>query len=163
MLPKILSLVLTVLLLGWMFYFFVGTLPLLILKHEDPADWRMVRGFFNIHYLVLMGFAVLDSFNSILAGRIVLGSATACIALFGFIARTTIVPRMDGLRTTLGGGNVMALRSFRRLHIVGLALNILVLASFVTALSLASGEIVTCGTSPPGCNGAECRVLCSLL
>ena len=40
----------TVALLVTTAYFIMGSLPLLVLKHDTPMDARFVRGFFNIYY-----------------------------------------------------------------------------------------------------------------
>lgn len=161
-LPKLLSLTSMVVLLGWMLYCLVGGLPLLTLKHTDPSDSRMVRGFFNVHYLVLMSFAVMGMLSAAVMERYTLAAATGCIAIVGFTARRLIVMRMDRLRSTMTPVDAPAIRQFRRLHVTGLALNVVLFVGFVSALTLASAEIVTCQDTPPGCRGPDCRVLCSL-
>ena len=40
----------TVALLVWMGFFMMGSLPLMILKHDTPMDARFVRGLFNLYY-----------------------------------------------------------------------------------------------------------------
>ena len=42
------ALVFTVALLVTTAYFMMGSLPLLILKHDTPVDARFIRGFFNV-------------------------------------------------------------------------------------------------------------------
>ena len=32
-------------------YFIMGSIPLLVLKHDTPLDARFVRGFFNTYYV----------------------------------------------------------------------------------------------------------------
>ena len=163
MLPKIISLISIVLLFGWMLYFFLGGLPLLIVKHDDASDSRLVRGFFHIHYLVLMSIASIGALSSAFADRRLLAASFGCIALFGFAARRTIVPRMDRLRSTMSATDVLAIRSFRRLHVIGIAFNFVLLVGLLAALSASSAQMVSCSDLPPGCREGECRVQCSLL
>ena len=163
MLPKIISLISIVTLLGWMFYFLVGGSPLLILKHDDPSDSRLVRSFFDVHYLALMSLAAVGTLSSALADRRLLAAAFAGIACIGFIARRVIVARMDRLRDTITATDTTVISRFRRLHVAGLVLNIFLLAGFISALGLSTADIVTCVETPPGCRGNGCRVLCSLL
>ena len=146
-----------------MFYFLLGGLPLLILKYDDPSDSRLVRGFFDVHYKALMTIAVFGALSAAFSDRRLLAVAIGCIVVAGFTARRVIVSRMDQLRKTMSATDAAAIRSFRRLHINGMVLNVFLLAGFVSALALSSGEIVKCAETPPGCQGSECRVLCSLL
>jgi hypothetical protein len=162
-LPKIISLVSVVLLLGWMFYCVVGGAPLLILKYDHPTDARLVRGFFEVHYLVLMILAAVGTLSSAFSGRPLLATAIACIALTGFTARRVIVARMDRLRSTMTVTDAPAKRKFRTLHVTGLALNVLLLIGFISALAFSSADMVSCVETPPGCRGESCRTQCSLL
>lgn len=163
MLAKAIFLMSIAALLAWMLYFMLGSLPLLILKHDDASDSQLVRGFFNVHYLVLMSIASIGTLSAIIADRRFLAASIACIALIGFTARKLIVARMDQLRSTLSATNTPAIQKFRKLHITGLALNLCLLIGFVSALSLASAEIISCVEIPPGCRGDGCRAQCSLL
>jgi hypothetical protein len=163
MLPKILSLVTIVVLPAWMLYFLMGSAPLLILKHDQPDDARLVRGFFDVHYLVLMIIATIGSVSSAIAHRWILTTAIATVALIGCTARRLIVSRMDRLRSTMTATDAPAISSFRKLHVRGLALNTMMLAGFLTALGFSSAEIVSCIQVPPGCSGDACRLQCSLL
>lgn len=163
MLPKIVSLISIVLLLGWMLYFMMGGLTLLILKHDDQSDQRLVRGFFHVHYLALITIASLGALSSAVADRRMIAASIGCIAIIGFTARQLIVSRMDRLRSTMSATDVPAIRTFRRLHVAGLALNLMLLSGFVFVLSRSSAEIVSCVDIPAGCRGEGCRVQCSLL
>ena len=163
LLPKIVSLISVVALLGWMIYFFLGALPLLIVKHDDASDSRLVRGFFDVHYLALMAIATIGALSSAFADRRLMAAALGCIALVGFFARRLIVPRMDQLRSTLSAADAPAVRRFRRLHVGGLVLNVFLLIGFIAVLVASSAQIVSCSELPPGCREGECRVQCSLL
>ena len=57
MLPISVALVCTVLLLISMGFFMLGSLPLLVLKHDTPLDARFIRGLFNVYYLAVMYLA----------------------------------------------------------------------------------------------------------
>lgn len=163
MLPKVISLVSIVLQLGWMFYFIAGGLPLLVLKYDHPSDARLIRGFFDVHYLVLMSITAVGTLGNVFSNRTLLATAVACIGLVGFAARRTIVPRMDLLRETITAVDYPAIRKFRTLHVTGIVLNVFMLAGFISALVLSSANMVSCSDVPVGCQGQECRTQCSLL
>ena len=58
-----------VLLLFWMGFFTLGSLPLMVLKHDTPQDARFVRGFFDVHYKAVMAGAGLGTVAHTAAGR----------------------------------------------------------------------------------------------
>lgn len=147
----------------WMFYFILGGLPLLILKYDHPSDARLIRGFFDVHYIVSMCIAVVGTLANVLSDRPVLAAAIACVGLTGFTARSMIVSRLDGLRSTIDATNAPAMRRFRRLHLTGMAINVLLIAGMIWALAASSASVVSCYQVPAGCQGDECRTLCSLL
>lgn len=49
MLTTILPLATIVLLLLWMGFFMLGSLPLVILRHDTPLDARFIRGLFDVY------------------------------------------------------------------------------------------------------------------
>ena len=123
MLPKIVSLISIVALMGWMFYFLCGGLPLLILKHDVPQDARFVHRFFEVHYVALIGITTIGALSAALSERGLLAAAIAGIGLVGFTARRVIVTNMDRLRGTMIATDPRAIRRFRQFHAAGLALN----------------------------------------
>ena len=44
----------TVALLVTTAYFIMGSIPLLVLKHDTPLDSRFIRGLFNVYYTAVM-------------------------------------------------------------------------------------------------------------
>jgi hypothetical protein len=135
MLPKVIAFISTVALLVWMAYFLLGCLPLLILKHDTSTDSRFVRGFFNVHYLVLMGIAIVGALNWALLDRRFMALVMACIAFVAFAARRGFVARMDRMRSTMTTTEPLAIRGFRQLHIAGIILNVVLLIGFGLAIT----------------------------
>lgn len=162
-LAKIVSLISIILLIGWMLHLLLGSTPLLILKYDDPADQRLLRGFFAVHYQVLVIIAVIGGLGAFIAERRVLGTAFLAIALIGIVARHIVIGRLDRLRETHVTGAPVATPAFRRLHIAGLALDVVLIVAFMAALGAASAEVFSCIDVPPGCRGETCRAQCSLL
>ncbi len=125
----IVALISTVALLVWMGFFMMGSLPLLILKHDTPLDSRFIRGLFNVYYLALMPTATVGASSYALAGRPGIALALGCVAMLGFAARHWFVGRMDTLRSTMTADDAVAIARFRRLHVAGMLLNVLTLAA----------------------------------
>ena len=50
-------------------YFLVGSVPLLILKHDTPVDGNFIRSFFNLYYRVAAFVATAATLTYALSGR----------------------------------------------------------------------------------------------
>jgi hypothetical protein len=131
----IVALISTVALLVWMGFFMMGSLPLLILKHDTPLDSRFIRGLFNVYYLAVMATAGVGALSYALAGRPLIALALGCVAGLGFAGRYWFVSRMDRVRSTMTADDWPAIRQFRRLHIGGMLLNVVLLGAFCFGLT----------------------------
>lgn len=134
----ILALISTVVLLVWMGFFMMGSLPLLVLKHDTPVDSRFIRGLFNLYYVAIMATGAVGAASSALAGRFVVALGLGSVAAIGFAGRRWVVPRMDAVRSAMTADDAFAIRRFRRLHIAGMLLNVLLLAAFCVAMTRVS-------------------------
>jgi len=134
----IVALISTVVLLVWMGFFMMGSLPLLILKHDTPVDSRFIRGLFNVYYVAIMSAAGVGALSCALANRPLLALALGCVAGFGFAGRYWLVSRMDTVRSTMTADDSSAIGQFRRLHIAGMLLNVALLAAVCFGLTRVS-------------------------
>lgn len=135
MLPTVMSLIATVVLLVWMGFFMMGSLPLLVLQHDTPLDARFIRGLFNVYYLAVMPTASAAALGYAWIGRPLFALGMACIAALAFsLRRWLIIPRMDALRGAALATDT-AILQFRRLHIAGMVLNVAQLAAVAWALT----------------------------
>lgn len=134
----IVALISTVALLVWMGFFMMGSLPLLILKHDTPLDARFIRGLFNVYYVAIMATAAAGALSYAFAERLLIALALACVAGLGFAGRCWFVSRMDTVRSTMTADDSDAIRRFRRLHIAGMLLNVVLLAAFCFGLTRVS-------------------------
>jgi hypothetical protein len=125
----ILALISTVVLLVWMGFFMMGSLPLLVLKHDTPLDSRFIRGLFNVYYVAIMATGIVAALSSALAGQSTVALALSLVAGIGFAGRHWFISRMDMVRSTMTADDSSAIRQFRRLHIAGMLLNVMLLAA----------------------------------
>lgn len=132
--PLIAALVFTVALLVVTGYFIMGSVPLLILKHDTPLDGRFVRAFFNTYYLAAMGTAGATALSYAVAGRVVLAAGAAGLAALALLLRLKVIPRMDTLRARIEVSEASAIGSFRRIHLTAIVINVAQLALIVGAL-----------------------------
>ena len=131
----VVAMISTVALLVWMGFFMMGSLPLLILKHDSPVDARFVRGFFNLYYIAITLTGMVGAVSFALAARPLLAAGVAFVAACGFIGRRRIVADMDRLRSTMTAQDEARIRQFRRLHIGGMVGNIAMLSTFCVAMT----------------------------
>src|SRR5258705_13287038 len=96
-LAMIVALFFTLALLVTTAYFIMGSIPLLVLKHDTPLDARFVRGFFNIYYVAAVATASATSISFAFAGRLALASGAAALALLAAVLRKKVIPKMDAL------------------------------------------------------------------
>lgn len=135
MLPIVISLIATVILLVWMGFFMMGSLPLLILKHDTPLDSRFIRGLFNVYYLAVILTASAAALSYAWSGRLGFALGMGFIAALAFaLRRWVIIPRMDLLRSTIPAADA-SIFQFRKLHIAGMVLNVAQLGTVAWSLT----------------------------
>lgn len=129
-----LALIATVALLVWMGFFMMGSLPLLVLSHDTPLDARFIRGLFNLYCKALMITAAVGAVGYAFADHAGIALGFGAMAALGFAGRHGIVGRMDRVRSTMTADDAQSIRRFRRLHITGMLLNVLLLATYVLGM-----------------------------
>jgi hypothetical protein len=133
-LAMIAALFFTVALLVTTAYFIMGSIPLLVLKHDTPLDARFVRGFFNTYYVGAVITASATSISFAFAGRPALAVGAAALALLALVLRGKIIPKMDALGAQIQSDYMEAIPGFRRTHVTAIAINILQLVAIVWSL-----------------------------
>ena len=127
----------TVALLVTTLYFILGSIPLLVLKHDTPLDARFVRGFFNIYYRAAVFAAGATALSYAFAGRPELATGAGLLALLAIVLRKKIIPKMEALGAQIQSNEMDAIPGFRRTHFTAIAINILQLVVIVWSLTAA--------------------------
>ncbi len=125
----------TVALLVTTLYFILGSIPLLVLKHDTPLDARFVRGFFNIYYRAAVVTASATSISYAFAGRPALATGAAALALLAVALRKRIIPKMEALGAQIQSNSMDAIPGFRRTHVTAIAINVAQLVAIVWSLT----------------------------
>jgi hypothetical protein len=133
-LPLIVALIFTVILLVITAYFLMGSLPLLVLKHDTPLDARFVRGFFNTYYVTAMYAAGATSLSYVVAGKYVFGAVAAGLAAAAVMLRRAVMEKMDSIRAELHADDAAAIMAFRRTHVVAILATLAQLVLIVWSL-----------------------------
>jgi hypothetical protein len=105
-------------------YFLLGGLPLLVLKHDVPLDARFIRGFFNVYYRAAFWTALGACASFALWGRFGFALGAALIAAVATLLRSRLLPAMQRLGSRIESSEGDAIRSFRRVHVIALLLNV---------------------------------------
>lgn len=116
-------------------FFSMGSLPLLVLKHDTPLDARFIRGLFNVYYLAVVATAALGVLGYALTGRPTIALVMVAIAGLALLSRRWIVGQMDLARNSAMADDPSAVRRFRRLHIGGMILNAAQLGIFCVGMT----------------------------
>ena len=128
----------TVALLVTTAYFIMGSIPLLVLRHDTPLDAGFVRGFFNIYYVATLITATATSISYAFAGRPALATGAAALALMAVILRKKVIPTMDSLGAQIQSNGMNAIPGFRKTHLTAILINIVQFAAIVWSLSALS-------------------------
>ena len=112
----------------------MGSIPLLVLKHDTPLDSRFVRGFFNIYYVAAFCTAAGTALSFAFASRPAPAAAAAALAVLAIVLRRMIIPKMDSLGAQIQSDYMEAIPGFRRTHVTAIAINILQLVAIVWSL-----------------------------
>lgn len=133
-LTLIIALICTVILLVITAYFLLGSVPLLVLKHDTPLDAGFVRGFFNTYYVAAMYAAGATALSYAVAGRFVFAAGAAGLAALAVLLRRAVMQKMDLLRADLRSDDASAIAAFRRTHVAAILANLAQLALIVWSL-----------------------------
>ena len=133
--PTLVGFAFTVLLLFWMGFFTLGSLPLMVLKHDTLLDARFIRGLFDVYYKAVMVVSTGGAAAYALAWHPLSCAAMCILFLVAYFSRRLMLPRMDELRTRDTPMEPPHVRTFRRLHVTGMALNFSQLLGVVYGMS----------------------------
>ncbi len=128
MFAKVIAISSTIALLAWMGFFFMGSLPLLVLKHDTPLDAKFIRGLFNVYYSAVVATGLAGAVGYVLSDRLAISLVMVGIASLAVLSRCWIVGQMDLARDSIMIEDSGAIRQFRRLHVGGMLLNFAQLA-----------------------------------
>lgn len=124
----------TVALLVTTAYFIMGSLPLLVLKHDTPLDARFVRGFFNLYYRAAFVTATATAISFLFAGRPGIAAGAAALAVLAVVLRRQVIPKMDALGAQIQSDYMDAIPGFRKTHLTAIAINMAQLVAIVWTL-----------------------------
>ena len=115
-------------------YFLLGSVPLLILKHDTPVDGNFIRSFFNLYYRVAAFVAGAATLTYAFSGRPWFAAGAAVIAVLSVVLRRTIIAKMDLLRSQIQSTDFEAIPEFRKIHFRAILISLVQLVVVVWSL-----------------------------
>ena len=115
-------------------YCLLGSVPLLILKHDTPVDGNFIRSFFNLYYRVAAFVAGAATLTYAFSGRLWFAVGAAVIAVLSMVLRRTIIAKMDLLRSQIQTTDVEAIPEFRKIHFRAIVISLVQLVVVVWSL-----------------------------
>ena len=132
--PNNIALLFTVGLLAVTAYFLLGSVPLLILKHDNPLDSRFIRSFYITYYRIAFVTAAATAASYAVAGRPALCIGAVAIAVLTLVLRGKFIPRMDRLVTRIRTNGSVAIPEFRKIHKASILINMTQLVVILAGL-----------------------------
>ena len=123
-----------VILLFPMGYFFLAAPAFLLVKLDIPQVTQLLRGMFDIQFVMIAVTGVIGTLTFALAGRPAFAIAAALIAAGAILGRRRFMGVMDAELGARDAGDAGAVRRLRRLHWVGMLCNAVLLAGLVSTL-----------------------------
>jgi hypothetical protein len=129
-----LALAAIVILIFPMGYFFLASPAFLLVKLDIPPVTQLLRGMFNMHFLMTGIAAGIGAVTFALTGRPVFAIGVALIAAFAIWARGWFLRQWDVQLNARDAGDAAAVRRLRRLHWGGMLCNAILLFAIVGSI-----------------------------
>ncbi len=105
-------------------YFFLGSVPLLILKHDNPVDAKFIRSFYATYYKIALVVASGATISYALSTRLVFALGAAAITWLTWVLRGRVLPTMDALGHQIQANHSLSVPVFRKIHKTAIAINL---------------------------------------
>ncbi len=115
-------------------YFFLGSVPLLVLKHDNPVDAKFIRSFYNTYYQIAFIVALGTTLSYALSARPLFAVGAAVIMILAWVLRGKFIPKMDALGTQIQANDTVFIPVFRKIHKTAILINLAQLVAIVGSL-----------------------------
>ena len=124
----------TVILLFAMGYFFLASPAFLLVKLDIPQVSQLLRGMFNIQFVMMSVAGVFGTLAFVAAGHPLFAIAVGLVAICAILGRRWFMDKMDAELNARDSGDHEAVRRLRRLHWAGMLCNAVLLIAFVSSI-----------------------------
>lgn len=133
--PRLFALLFTVLLLAVTTYFLLGSIPLLILKHDNPIDGPFIRSFYITYFRIAIVVSVATMLSYLMSSRPAFAMGATVIALLTMFLRWRLISLMDRLNAQIHEESVVFIPDFRKVHKAAIRINVIQFLAILGSLS----------------------------
>jgi hypothetical protein len=119
-------------------YFFLAAPAFLFVRLDIPPVTQLLRGMFDIQFVMISVTGVIGTLAFALAGRPLFVIAIGAITALAFVGRRRFMDQMDAQLSARDSGDARAVRRLRRLHWTGMACNAVLLLALVGSIPYAN-------------------------
>ncbi len=116
-------------------YFFLGSVPLLILKHDNPTDAKFIRSFYDTYYRIAFVVALGTTVSYALSTRPSFAAGAAIITILAWIIRRKFIPKMEALGAQIQANGMDSIPVFRKIHKTAIGINVAQLVAILSSLA----------------------------
>jgi hypothetical protein len=130
------SLFFTVAMLAVTAYFLFGSIPLLILKHDNNMDSKFIRSFYITYFKFAIVVSTAAAISYAAAFRPIQAMGAFAIAILTLVLRFKLIPQLEQRGSEIREDrNLMAIPKFRKIHRNAIILNFAQLITVLGSLS----------------------------
>jgi hypothetical protein len=130
------SLFFTVAMLAVTAYFLFGSIPLLILKHDNNIDSKFIRSFYITYFKFAIVVSTAAAISYAAAFRPIQAMGAFAIAILTLVLRFKLIPQLEQRGSEIREDrNLMAIPEFRKIHRNAITLNFAQLITVLGSLS----------------------------
>ena len=120
-------------------YFLFGSIPLLILKHDNTMDSKFIRAFYITYFKIAIVVSTAAAISYAAALHPLMALLASAIAILTLVLRFKFIPQMDQIGSAIREDNkLMAIPQFRKIHKTAITLNLAQLITVLGSLSFMS-------------------------
>jgi hypothetical protein len=119
-------------------YFFLAAPAFLFVRLDIPQVTQLLRGMFDIQFVMISVTGVIGTLAFALAGRPLFAVVIGAVTALAFLGRRRFMGRMDAQLSARDSGDACAVRRLRRLHWAGMACNAVLLLALVGSIPFAN-------------------------
>jgi hypothetical protein len=117
-------------------YFLFGSIPLLVLKHDNNMDSKFIRAFYITYFKIAIVVSTAAAISYAAALRPLMTLLASTIAILTLVLRFKFIPQMDRFGSAIREDNkLMAIPQFRKIHKTAITLNVAQLITVLGSLS----------------------------
>jgi hypothetical protein len=136
MVPDFIALAAVVVVLFSSTYFFMASLPFLLVRLDIPEVSRLFRGLFNVYFWMIGVSGLVATTVFAASGRLAFAAAMLSLAVTAIALGSWVLRSIDRQQTASQSGNAAARRRLRLIHWGGMLANAGVLASVAMSVPL---------------------------